>query len=1470
MMMITLFDGTGVASVARIGRSSLLLAAMLLCAWVLLASGSALAAQEPHPKLLEFGSFANPNGIAIDEVTGDVYVADIGTNAVYRFDENGNPVDFFALGSNALTGTLAGSFSFPASAYGTPAAVAVDNACVQRTPTLTGAACAQFDPSAGDLYVMDAGHGVIDKFNPSGEYLSQIAGFAPSTGSPGANELLGIAVGADGDVRADFSGADETKAEIAVDVFDDSSANNLIAKQLNQKASNIPGAGAPETPQMAHSFAVGPTGDDYLLYESCSCVVKRGQQLAGLGEIDKTGTGDVAVAVDPSSGHVYADNQASISEWDTGAMNGSTETEKEGPTSVGVLVGASFGSLSGALNQGGIAVSGVSGRIYVSSPGAGKVYVFAGNAPAVAEDAVSGVAKETATLNGTVDPRGTTIAKCKFEYGVADEWGRGAYEHEVPCEQSPADVGSGVSQVPVSAAIAGMKAGLLYRFRLVAESAEGLSGESSGLFATLGEGFGVKSFSVSFLNKDGTPDTQAGSHPYKLVNSIVFNAHFARVESNADSPYVQEPDGTVRDLALDFPPGMVGDPNATTRKCTLNELRKEENICNLESLVGDWRVLYSEHIYLGTYNFDEPIYNLVPPRGVAVQFGVHYELPDLFINNGLLTGGDYPIQATVINPPTSAPVLVSQVTVYGDPAEAQAERRQHQVEQETGNPFPLPSFTPKAFLTLPTGCHGPLRSTIKMDSYQHPGQWVEKEEISRNATGTPVSLTGCSQLQFPPEISLAPDTPDASTSSGLSVHVKVPQTAGLNPNGLAESSLRDTTVTLPEGVTLNPAGADGLEACTSDSSALLESQEEEGVFGTAGDEIGFKGTKELNPQYEAGKQWSTFSPKKPDPLQPGVNFCPDGSKIATVKIKTPLLEHELEGTVYLATQNANPFGSLVAMYLVAEDPYSGSLVKLAGEVSLTATGQIVTRFKNTPDVPFEELEIHFFGGERAPLSTPSRCGAYTTVAVFTPWDGNGPVTSTSSFNIEHGAHGGPCPGANLPFTPSLSAGTINNQAGAFSPFTMTMSREDGNQSLQSVNLKMPPGLSGVLTGVELCQEAQADAGTCSPNSLIGETTVSVGVGNDPFSVKGGRVYLTGPYRGAPFGLSIVNPAKAGPYDVEHDTSKPGEYMPACDCVVVRAKIEVDPITAALTVTSDNEGPYKIPTILDGIPLQIQHVNVLINRPGFTFNPTNCSPLSIGGDLHSTEGATSNLSVSFQATNCARLSFKPQFKVATSGRTSRVKGASLHVKLAYPKLPFGSQTNIAKVKVDLPRQLPSRLTTLQKACVDRVFNANPAACPAASKVGTAKSTTPLLPVPLTGPAYFVSHGGAKFPELIIVLQGYGVTVDLHAETFINEKTNITSSTFRTVPDVPVGTFELTLPQGPNSALAASGSLCAAAKKTVFVKKVKVRRGGRIRTVTRKVRKTTKLAMPIIFTAQNGAVIRQRTPIAVTGCSKAKKK
>jgi hypothetical protein len=816
----------------------------------------------------------------------------------------------------------------------------------------------------------------------------------------------------------------------------------------------------------------------------------------------------------------------------------------------------------------------------------------------------------------------------------------------------------------------------------------------------------------------------------------------------------------------------------------------------------------------GTATFTVPLFNLVPRVGEPARFGFVIPIAEtsVYIDTSVRTGSDYGITVSVNNITQTAGFLSSEVTVWGVPGDPRHDAVRgwgclYEVEQVAVEHAPCEASNaahPPPFLQMPTSCTGPLSTSVTSDSWE--AEQPADEQQSAPGWAMP-AMDGCNRAPFSPSLVVTPDGTAGSTPTGLNVDVHNPQEGSLNPAGLVEPDVKDITVALPEGVSIDPAGADGLQACS------------EGL-------VGFTGFSELG----SDVQTAAFTDKLPgsnesgEAFEQGVNFCPDASKIGTVRIATPLLPNALTGAVYLAAQDANPFSSLVAMYVVAEDPVSGVLVKLAGEVHLDeATGQVVASFTNNPQLPFEDAELHFFGGDRAPLATPARCGAYTTTASFAPWTGTEAAHPTSTFDVTSGPNGGPCPGAALPFAPSLTAGTTSIQAGGFSPFTMTMSREDGNQSLQAIQLQMPPGMSGTLSTVKLCGEAQADAGTCGPESEIGETIVSVGLGGDPFTVTGGKVFITGPYKGAPFGLSIVNPAKAGPFDLGK--------------VIVRAKIEVDPETAALTITTDNEGPYKIPTIIDGIPLEIKHVNVDINRSGFTFNPTNCSHLTIAGTLHSTEGASQALSVPFQATNCAVLAFKPKLTASTSGKTSRANGASLTVKLGYPAGPYDA--NIARVKVELPKALPSRLTTLQKACTAAVFDANPANCPAASIIGHATATTPVLPVALTGPAYFVSHGGEAFPSLIVVLQGYGVTVHLVGSTYIS-KTGITSSTFKTVPDVPVGTFELTLPQGPYSALTANTNIC---KK--------------------------KLAMPTEFVGQNGALIKTTTKIAVTGCPKAKK-
>jgi hypothetical protein len=430
------------------------------------------------------------------------------------------------------------------------------------------------------------------------------------------------------------------------------------------------------------------------------------------------------------------------------------------------------------------------------------------------------------------------------------------------------------------------------------------------------------------------------------------------------------------------------------------------------------------------------------------------------------------------------------------------------------------------------------------------------------------------------------------------------------------------------------------------------------------------------------------------------------------------------------------------------------------------------------------------------------------VASLTPWSGGPAATPSSTYTVA---------GCSAPrFAPSFLAGTASNQAGAFSPFSVTFSRADADAPLGAVSVTTPPGLLGLLKAVALCEEPQAALGQCGPGSLIGHTTAGAGPGPTPVYL-GGQVFLTGPYHGAPFGLSIVVPAVAGPFNLGN--------------VVVRAAISVDPNTTQLTVTSD-----PLPRILDGIPLQVKTINVTVDRPGFIFNPTSCDPLAVTGTLGATNGSSSPVSARFQAANCQGLPFKAKFTAATQAKTSRANGASLQVHILYT--PGGA--NIRSVAVTLPKQLPARLSTIQQACLAATFQANPATCPAGSLIGTATASTPILAQPLTGPAYLVSHGGAAFPDIVIVLEGQGIRFDLTGNINIT-KQGITSSTFATVPDAPISSFTLLLPEGPHSGLSATSSLCA-----------------------------KPLHMPTTITSQNSLQIKQNTTITTTGCPKHPKK
>jgi hypothetical protein len=714
----------------------------------------------------------------------------------------------------------------------------------------------------------------------------------------------------------------------------------------------------------------------------------------------------------------------------------------------------------------------------------------------------------------------------------------------------------------------------------------------------------------------------------------------------------------------------------------------------------------------------------------------------------------------------------------------------------------------RPFLANPTNCSGPFSAGLLADSWEEAGLFSE-------ASAEIPMMVECDRVPFRPSMIAKPTTDSAESSSGLEISMLVPQSWD-SAETIATSNLKDTTVALPLGYTVNPSAGSGLGACTP---AQLDAETSSSLPGEG---------------------------------------CPLQSELGTVEVETPVLAENAKGIVYLAKPFDNPFDSLLAIYIVAKVPDRGIVVKVAGKVEPDpVTGQLVTTVKGSPQVPFSKFTLKFRQGATSPLVSPPACGEYTVQGALSPWSApSEPRNVNSSFRITKGVGGGACPtGGTPPLNPHVVAGTISNAAGGYSPFYLRINREDGEQEITKFSTVLAPGITANLTGVPFCPDSAIEHArratgqqeisdpSCPAISEIGRTLVGAGVGS-VLAWTPGKVYLAGAYHGSALSVVSVTSAAVGPFDL--------------GTVVIRFALRINPITAQAEI--DSTGSDPIPHIIDGIVVHVRDIHVYIDRQKFMLNPTSCDRLRIEDTITGTGKDFTNpadqtpvsVGTSFQAADCQNLKFKPSFKVFVTGKTSRRNGAGLTVKLAYPKAPLGTQTDIRSVKVSLPRALPSRLSTLQKACPQRVFDANPAGCPMASRVGTAVATTPILPVALNGPAYFVSYGGAKFPELVIVLQGYGITVDLHGETFINKR-GITSSTYRTIPDVPVNTFQLTLPQGPDSALAANTNLCAVSAKHNHKGKKK--------------HNSVELIMPTTFTAQNNTIVKQNTPIAVTNCKHA---
>jgi hypothetical protein len=791
-----------------------------------------------------------------------------------------------------------------------------------------------------------------------------------------------------------------------------------------------------------------------------------------------------------------------------------------------------------------------------------------------------------------------------------------------------------------------------------------------------------------------------------------------------------EPVGQVKNARIRLPAGIVGNP-LTIPRCTPIEF--ETDNCQPPAQVGVLTVFYK----IGsqpTGHTNLALYNLTPSPGHAATFAAAQLSIKILMQANLSTDGAYALEVAINDLSTEIPIVGTSLTLWGVPAAST-----HDLERsrtELGGPQliygpPNGSGEREVIGIEPTPA-GVAPTPLVSNSSDCEGPSLTSTLLveswggqSDQRSSTMPAPSGCGLLSIAPTISVTPETTRRDTPSGYNVDLDYPLAE--DPFSLATPSLRSATLTLPAGTSLSPGVANGLVGCT-------------------------------EAQLEAGA-------------------CPNASKVGTAVIKTPLLADPLEGTIDLSTPTP------AAMYrLFVSVAGEGLAVHLIGVVHADPnTGQLTVVFAESPPLPFSALDLHLFGGGGAALANPVTCGEATTSGSFVSYGGQS-ASASSSFDIDANGSGGTCSSPSS-FTPAFLAGTISAQAGSFSPFTLTVTREDGQQSLGGITANLPQGLMGMLSQVPACGEPAASQGSCPQSSLVGSAEIGAGAGPNPLDLSG-SLYLTGPYRGAPFGLAIVVPAIVGPFDL--------------GTIVVRAQIRVAPNDLHLVIATD-----PLPQILSGIPLRVRRTSLTVSRPDFTVNPTNCSPSSVAATIESAQGASFAASSPFQVSGCQGLPFAPKLAVATLAKaSSRGNGASLNVRVTNAA---GTHENLASVAVELPKPLKARLTTVQQACVGATFAVDPGACPQASVVGRAVVDTPVVGTSLSGPVYLVFHRGVKYPELVTILQGSGVQIQLTGSLNVSRGTS--STVFTGLPDISMSLFELDLPEGPHSVLGATENLCA---------------------------------------------------------------
>jgi hypothetical protein len=849
---------------------------------------------------------------------------------------------------------------------------------------------------------------------------------------------------------------------------------------------------------------------------------------------------------------------------------------------------------------------------------------------------------------------------------------------------------------------------------------------------------------------------QAGAHA-----DVTVGFELAATEEVPPSPYA-----FTRDVIVALPPGMIGNPQ-NIQRCSLDQLGKkpEESECPQDAQVGVTEVTLSGGI---NTTLIEPIYNMPSPGGDAVArlgffAGLYPTVIDVEIDPI-----NYALVAKVEGASAAAGVIAASTTLWGVPAAPVHDEFRltpQEAFEEKLPPGGRESGQPEIpFLSNPTDCSLQREVTVTAITYQQPDV-----EVSKSAAFP--QIVGCQKLVFDPVFTATPTNPEAFAPTGLDAVLTIPQDE--TPKGLATSTLKSAVVALPEGFSINPAAGDGLEACSPE-------------------QVGFETTNNSN--------------------------CPDAAKIGSAEIEVPALEQTLNGSVYQRTPEP---GKLFRFWLVTDE--QGVHLKLPAEITTNPiTGQVTTVFNGIdslgglPQVPVKEIRLHVFGGPRAPLATPG-CGTYQSRYEFAPWSGKPATTGDSSMQITTGCNKGG-------FAPKLEAGTMNSKAGSFGPFTMTLTRQDGEANPQSLSMHLPQGLLAKLAGVPLCGDAQAVTGDCPAGSQVGTLTAAAGVGGAPLWIpQPGKaptaIYLSGPYKSAPYSLVVKVPAQAGPFDL--------------GTVITRATIDVDPNNSTATITTD-----PLPQILEGVPIAYRTVHALVDRPQFILNPTGCKEKQIQATVLATSGAIVTPSDGFQATNCARLPYTPKLALTLKGATKRSGHPALRAVLTQKP----NQANNAKVSVQLPTSQFIDQDHINNPCTRVQFAADQ--CPPLSILGRARAITPLLDQPLEGPVIFRSNGGEReLPDIVADLKGGGLRVIQvgFVDSVPVKGTELARlrTRFLSVPDAPVSKIVIRLFGGKKRGLLEnSRNLCKTNRKA-----------------------------KVSFTGQNGAK-RSYAPVIGTSCGKRK--